>query len=432
MTREHDRAAGRCVLGAHGFHQRRARAVEGGGRLVEHPQNGVVEEKPGERRAASLAGRKLAGEGVAFLFNTHALQRFLRTERRPAATHCLGEAQVLHRGKRVLECFAVSDEGDLAPPSGIARGFGYDPTPPADPARLGRQQPAHDAKRRRLSATVRPGDPQCVARPHHGRKPGKEEPVSAAAGQVFDAEQRGFGWWARHEARFYTAPGSNAAPAAARAGEAAAIRTAPAGAGGGPGRDRAGVKSGTGVGAGGGLLYHMRMDVSRPLELHREVVRPEYIDWNGHVNVAYYVLVFDHATDEFFDFIGLDEAYRKGRGYTTFTLECQVTYQREVLEGDPLRITTQLLDHDHKRAHYFHRMYHAEEGFLAATNELLSLHIDSRKRRSAPFPDDIMARWVEVHAGHADLPRPPEAGRPMGIRHHGPAETADSRVPSDA
>ena len=77
-------------------------------------------------------------------------------------------------------------------------------------------------------------------------------------------------------------------------------------------------------------------------------------------------------------------------------------------------------------------MYHAEEGFLAATNELLSLHIDSRKRRSAPFPDDIMARWVEVHAGHADLPRPPEAGRPMGIRHHGPAGTANSSAPSDA
>ena len=158
------------------------------------------------------------------------------------------------------------------------------------------------------------------------------------------------------------------------------------------------------------------MDLKQPLELHREVVRREYIDWNGHMNLAYYMLVFDHATDELFDFVGLDEAYRRERGFTTFTLEGQITYQREVLEGDLLRITTQLLDFDHKRAHYFHRMYHAEEGYLAATNELMSLHVDSRERRSAPFPDDIRTRWAELHAAHAALPRPHEAGRPMGIR----------------
>ena len=170
------------------------------------------------------------------------------------------------------------------------------------------------------------------------------------------------------------------------------------------------------------------MDTGGLLELHREVVRPEYIDWNGHMNVAYYVLVFDHATDALFDYIGLDEAYRKERDYTTFTLEAQVTYQREVLEGDPLRITTQLLDYDHKRAHYFHRMYHAEEGYLAATNELLSLHIDTRKRRSTPFPDEILARWADVHAGHAALPPPPEAGRAMGIRRRDPAGAVQPRA----
>lgn len=166
----------------------------------------------------------------------------------------------------------------------------------------------------------------------------------------------------------------------------------------------------------------MSMNNDGLLELHREVVRPEYIDWNGHMNVAYYLLVFDHATDAFFDYIGLDEAYRKERHFTTFILEAQVTYRREVLEGDPLRITTQLLDYDHKRVHYFHRMYHAEEGWLAATNELLSLHVDARRRRATPYPEGILARWAEVHAAHAGLPRPPEAGRPMGIRRRPQAE----------
>ena len=155
------------------------------------------------------------------------------------------------------------------------------------------------------------------------------------------------------------------------------------------------------------------------MELHREIVRPEYIDWNGHMNVAYYVLIFDHATDAFFDYAGLDAGYRE-RGYTTFTLESVVTYQREVKEGDPVRVTTQLLDHGDKLLHYFHRMYHAEEGFLAATNELLSVHVGFETRRSAPFPEELKARFAAIHAAHAGLPRPPEAGRPMGIRRASP------------
>ena len=69
-------------------------------------------------------------------------------------------------------------------------------------------------------------------------------------------------------------------------------------------------------------------------------------------------------------------------------------------------------------------MYHAREGYLAATNELLSLHIDTRRRRSTPFPDDLLARWARIHAGHAALPRPPEAGPPDGD----PAPAAGRRV----
>ena len=157
------------------------------------------------------------------------------------------------------------------------------------------------------------------------------------------------------------------------------------------------------------------MDIGRPLDLYREVVCPEYIDWNGHLNMAYYVLIFDHATDAFYDYAGLDAGHRE-RGHSNFTLESVVTYQREVKEGDPVRVTTQLLDYNHKLLHYFHRMYHAEEGFLSATNELLSLHVGLETRRSAPFSEEIMACLGEIHAAHAELPRPPEAGRVIGIR----------------
>lgn len=158
------------------------------------------------------------------------------------------------------------------------------------------------------------------------------------------------------------------------------------------------------------------MNITAPLELHRATVLPEYIDFNGHMNVAYYVLMFDHATDDFFDWLGMDEEFRTRNGYTTFTLECSVTYQREVMEGDEVRITTQLLDYNPKLLHYFHHMYHAEEGYLAATNELLTVHIDFNTRRSTPFPEEHLALFEKVRAAHAALPRPAEAGRPMGIR----------------
>ncbi len=80
--------------------------------------------------------------------------------------------------------------------------------------------------------------------------------------------------------------------------------------------------------------------IAAPLELHHETVRPEWIDYNGHMNVAYYVLAFDLATDSFFDFLGLDEAYRETSGNSTFAVEAHITYQRELAEGDPLRFAT--------------------------------------------------------------------------------------------
>src|SRR5213076_1017148 len=100
-------------------------------------------------------------------------------------------------------------------------------------------------------------------------------------------------------------------------------------------------------------------DLSAPLDRYRDCVRPEWIDHNGHMNMGYYLVVFDFATDEFFRAIGLDEAHRRASRVTTFCLEAHVTYHREVREGDPLRFTTLLLGHDAKRLHYIHQMYHA-------------------------------------------------------------------------
>jgi acyl-CoA thioester hydrolase len=158
------------------------------------------------------------------------------------------------------------------------------------------------------------------------------------------------------------------------------------------------------------------MPIDAPLSLHRDTVRPDWIDFNGHMNVAYYVLAFDGATDKFFDYLGLDAAYRQATNRSTFALEQHILYLREVRLGDPLRFTTQLIDHDAKRLHYFHRMVHEREGYLAATIEIMSMHIDLGARRSVALgpPDD--ARLLALAAAHAALPRPEQCGRVIGIR----------------
>ncbi len=157
------------------------------------------------------------------------------------------------------------------------------------------------------------------------------------------------------------------------------------------------------------------MVIDTPLDAYRDVVRPEWIDANHHMNVGYYLVVFDFATDEFMRWVGLDAGHRRTWRVTTFCLEAHVTYHREVREGDPLRFTTQLLAHDAKRLHYFHAMYHASEGFLASTNELMSLHVAADTRRSAPMAPEILTRLATIQGAHDVLPRPPQVGRVMGL-----------------
>jgi acyl-CoA thioester hydrolase len=156
-------------------------------------------------------------------------------------------------------------------------------------------------------------------------------------------------------------------------------------------------------------------DLAAPLDRYRDVVRPEWIDHNQHMNMGYYLVVFDYATDEFFAWVGLDAAHRAAHAITTFCLEAHVTYHREVRAGDPLRFTTRLLAHDDKRIHYLHAMYHADEGWLAATNELMSLHVSSTTRRAAPMAPEVLSRLATIQRAHDALPRPPQAGRAIGL-----------------
>lgn len=160
----------------------------------------------------------------------------------------------------------------------------------------------------------------------------------------------------------------------------------------------------------------MNDNIPAPLELYRDQVRGEWIDYNQHMNMGYYLVVFDYATDAWLDHIGLDEAHREQYQVTTFTLEGHITYHQEVNAGDPLRFTTRLLDFDAKRIHYFHEMHHAEQGFLAATNELMTLNVSLETRRGAPMAAPVQETLAAIKQSHAKLPVPPQVGRIMGLK----------------
>jgi acyl-CoA thioester hydrolase len=141
------------------------------------------------------------------------------------------------------------------------------------------------------------------------------------------------------------------------------------------------------------------------------VVLPEWIDANGHMNLAYYVLLFDQATDTMYDALGVGQAYRDATGNSTFTAEAHTLYEREVLVGERVRMTSHLLGADAKRLHYFHEMFHAENGHRVAAQELMALHIDLRVRRTAPFPPEVMARVQAAVRSFEGLPPPKGVGR---------------------
>ncbi|MFQ5763725.1 MAG: thioesterase family protein [Rhodospirillales bacterium] len=159
----------------------------------------------------------------------------------------------------------------------------------------------------------------------------------------------------------------------------------------------------------------MNDDVPGALVSHEETVRPEWVDYNGHMNVAYYVLVFDHGTDAFLDHAGLGQDYREGTGHSVFVVEAHVTYEGEVGDGERLRVATRLLGHDAKRLHLFHEMHRLGDGRPVATNELMFVHVDLRTRRAVPFPEAARTRIGSLERAHAALPRPAKAGRAIGL-----------------
>jgi acyl-CoA thioester hydrolase len=148
-------------------------------------------------------------------------------------------------------------------------------------------------------------------------------------------------------------------------------------------------------------------------------IRPAWIDYNGHMNMAYYLVAFDKAADVLFDALGVGAAYRQATDHSVFALESHITYARETRLGDRLRVDSRLIDADAKRLHFFQRMSLAAGGDQVATAEIVVLHVALAAPRAVAFPAPIQAGIDAMLAAHRALPLPPEIGRRVGLKRQG-------------
>lgn len=148
---------------------------------------------------------------------------------------------------------------------------------------------------------------------------------------------------------------------------------------------------------------------------YHDRVRPDWTDYNGHMNDAAYAAVFSFAVDELIEQLGLDETNRKHDHYTFFTLETHVCYLKEAYEQQKLNVSVQLLDHDAKRLHLIFFMKN-NVGDLLATSEQMLMGIATDKGWPGPFPAPVQDKVTALWKKYEKTERPPQAGRVIGIK----------------
>ncbi|MEM0944713.1 MAG: thioesterase family protein [Pseudomonadota bacterium] len=154
-----------------------------------------------------------------------------------------------------------------------------------------------------------------------------------------------------------------------------------------------------------------------PIRTATQTVPTAWLDYNGHMNVAYYTMAFDRALDEIFDdWLDIGERQAREDRMGPMALQSQIHYLAELREGEDFACDFRLLDHDQKKAHFFVTMINLGTGGEAATYESISMNVDLEARRSAPYTEAALGRLEAMMAAHRDLPRPSRAGAVIGIR----------------
>lgn len=165
------------------------------------------------------------------------------------------------------------------------------------------------------------------------------------------------------------------------------------------------------------LVMYMNNDeeFEAPLAFVDQTVIADWIDFNGHMNVAYYLYAFDRCVDVMYNRLGVGPEQIQESGCSVFTLEAHISYLQEVVEGDPLRITGRLVNFDHKRIHAYFEMYHAIDNYIVAAMEQIGIHVDMKERKSVAFADANAQLLARMMISHKTLPEPRYAGRVMSI-----------------
>lgn len=153
-----------------------------------------------------------------------------------------------------------------------------------------------------------------------------------------------------------------------------------------------------------------------PLVVGPWTVQPEWIDYNGHMNVAYYTMAFDQAVDRVSeDYLGIGETFTNASRLGPYVLQMQTHFLSEMHRDEAFTFRFHLLDCDEKRLHACQHMI-AEDGREAAFIEAIFLNVDLNTRRAAPYPEWAQARLQRMRDDHAHLPRPAQLSAPIGIR----------------
>jgi carnitine 3-dehydrogenase len=152
----------------------------------------------------------------------------------------------------------------------------------------------------------------------------------------------------------------------------------------------------------------------KPLRLVETYVRPEWVDYNGHMTDSRYLQVFGDATDALLRAVGVDDAYRES-GRALYTVETHVTHRAEASALEPLYVTTQILGLDDKRVHLFHCLYRRRDDRLVATAEQLYLHVNRAAGKASSMDAALRAKLENIRAAHASIAEPTRSGRHLSL-----------------
>ncbi len=147
-----------------------------------------------------------------------------------------------------------------------------------------------------------------------------------------------------------------------------------------------------------------------------QTVKPEWCDYNGHMNVAFYTLAFENAAFEAQEVIDFGERYVKEDQKSIFTTKATYSFLQEMNQGEPLYIDYWIIDYAPKLIHVLMEMYHAEKGFMAAHTEQMMVNIDMVERRSAVITDDKLAMLDEYKQAVQAHEFPSGIGEAIGIK----------------